>query len=88
MGALLVPSEAWVPGFGWLPGPVVGAALLAGILGAVGFALGMLALLAMPARSLAPLAAGDRVLIAVTAVDTASAIAAIVAAGGAPLAHE
>ena len=88
IGALIVPSEALVPGFGWVPGPAVGAALLAGILGAVGFALGLLALLVMPTRTLTPLAAGDRALIAVMASDSAMAIAAIVAAGGTPLAHE
>jgi hypothetical protein len=88
IGALIVPSEALVPGFGWIPGPAVGAAILAGILGAVGFALGMLALLIMPARALKPLVEGDRALIAVTANDSAAAIAAIATQSGIVVAHE
>lgn len=88
IGALIVPAEALVPGFGWIPGPAVGAALLAGVLGALGFALGMLALLLMPARALKPLAAGDRALIAIVGPDATNALAAAIELAGTPVAHE
>ncbi len=87
-GALLVPSEALIPTLGWIPGPAVGAALLAGVLGAIGFALGLLALLVAPAKSLTPWMEGDHALIAVHAEATTDAIAtAVVAAGGSVVAH-
>jgi hypothetical protein len=81
VGALIVPSEALVPGFGWIPGPAVGAALLAGVFGALGFALGMLALLLMPARTLKPLAA-------IHAPDSATALTAVIELAGTAVAHE
>lgn len=87
IGALLVPAEALVPGFGWLPGPAVGAALLAGVLGALGFALGMLALLVMPARALEPLAAGDSALVAIAGPQADTALAATIELAGTPVAH-
>jgi hypothetical protein len=88
IGALTVSSEALVPSLGWLPGPAVGAALCAGVLGALGFALGVLALLFTPSRILSPLVQGNRVLVAVRALEPSSAIvAAIVPFGGTIIAH-
>lgn len=88
VGALMVPSEALIPTLGWIPGPAVGAALLAGLLGAVGFAIGLLAVLVTPQRTLAPLLGGDEALVAVHAAESVDAIAAaVVDAGGTIVAH-
>jgi len=88
IGALITPSEALVPHLGWIPGPAVGAALLAGLLGAVGLAVGLLAILVTPQRSLDPILEGSQTLLAVQAeVSVDILAAAIVAAGGAVVAH-
>jgi len=88
IGALIVPSEALIPTLGWIPGPAVGAALLAGVLGAMGFALGLLAILVTPSRALNPMIEGSEALLAVHAPESTDAIAAaVVAAGGSVVAH-
>jgi hypothetical protein len=58
------------------------------VLGAIGFAVGLLALLVAPSRALSPWLDGDRALLAVYAPESTDTIAAaIVAAGGCVFAH-
>ncbi len=88
IGALIVPSEALIPTLGWIPGPAVGAALLAGVLGAIGFAVGLLAVLVTPPRALGAIVAGDQAIVAVHAAESIDVIAAaVVEQGGTVVAH-
>lgn len=89
LGALLVPRPALVPTWGWLPGPVVGAAFGAGALAVLGFLVGAISLLFSPAAQLATIAGGAHVLVVARANDrsVASLLAHVVELEGEPIAH-
>ncbi|MGZ3420883.1 MAG: hypothetical protein ACXWUG_06660 [Polyangiales bacterium] len=89
-GALLSPGEALVPGWGWLPGPLVTASVGAGVLGAMGVLLGALSLLFAAPKTLADAAAGGHALVAIEGTSTANTpliLARVVELGGQPLAY-
>jgi hypothetical protein len=90
VGALLSPGEALIPGWGWLPGPLVAAAVAAGIMGTLGLLLGAVSLLFAAPQTLADAAAGGHALIAIegtSAANTPLVLARIAELGGQPLAH-
>ena len=82
-GVVLIDGEALVPHLGWIPAPVVGALLGAGLLGALGMLLGALAVILFPSLS-APRgpASGVVVVVRTRPFDLDAVVAGVVDAGG------
>jgi hypothetical protein len=90
VGALLSPGEALIPGWGWLPGPLVAAAVAAGVMGTFGLLAGAVSLLFAKPKTLAEAAAGGHALLAIegtSAANTPLVLARVAELGGEPLAH-
>ncbi|MEO7095769.1 MAG: hypothetical protein ABI175_21095 [Polyangiales bacterium] len=81
--SMLLSGEALVPSVGWIPGPIMGAAIGAGVFGALGFLLGALAMLLVPSMALRHAPRGAVfVIVRARAFDLEAIIGRVVDAGG------
>jgi hypothetical protein len=81
--SMLLSGEALVPSVGWIPGPIIGAAIGAGAFGAVGFVIGALIMLLFPAIALRHARRGTVfVIVRARAFDLEAIVGRIVDAGG------
>lgn len=87
VGGVAVRSEALIPTWGWIPGPVIGACLGAGLLGVLGFLLGALVSVASTGRPRALVQGSILVAVEGDRLSVNEIAARVVAAGGEPIAH-
>ncbi len=87
VGAVAVRTEALIPTWGWIPGPVIGGCLGAGLLGVIGFVLGALVSVVSAGRPRGLVRGSVLVAVEGERITVNEIAARVVAAGGEPLAH-